>query len=62
MSKAGLWPREKPRPTESQAELKVDDALRSQLPANWTAWHSLRVRADEGFEGEGRCGKESGLV
>jgi hypothetical protein len=44
MSKTGLWPREKPRPTDSHAELKVYDALRQQLPGNWTAWHPLRIR------------------
>jgi len=41
MSKPGLWPREKPRPTDSHAELKVYDALRQQLPDSWTAWPAL---------------------
>lgn len=53
MSITGLWPREKPRPTDSHAEQKVYDVLSRQLPANWTAWHSLRIRTNEGFEGEG---------
>jgi hypothetical protein len=53
MSKTGLWPREKPRPTDSHAELNVYDALRQQLPGTWTAWHSLRIRTNEGCEGEG---------
>ena len=53
MSNAGLWPRERPRPTDSHAEQKVYDALSRQLPANWTAWHSLRIRTVDGFEGEG---------
>lgn len=53
MSKAGLWPREKPRPTDSDAEIKVYQAFASDLPSNWTVWHSLRIRTDEGMEGEG---------
>ena len=48
MSNAGLWPRERPRPTDSHAELKVYDVPSRQLPANWTAWHSLRIS----FEGK----------
>lgn len=28
-------------------------ALAKQLPKGWVAWHSLRVRTAEGFEGEG---------
>ena len=46
MSNTGLWPREKPRPTDSHAELKVYEALSRLLPANWTAWHSLRIRTN----------------
>jgi hypothetical protein len=53
MSKAGLWPREKPRPTESNAEIRLYEAFASDLPSNWTVWHSLRIRTDEGMEGEG---------
>lgn len=53
MSRTGLWPREKPRPTDSRAEQKVYSALSAQLPDGWTAWHSLRIRTDEGCEGEG---------
>jgi len=53
MSNTGLWPREKPRPTDSHAEQKVYEALSRCLPDNWTAWHSLRIRTNEGFEGEG---------
>ena len=53
MSKAGLWPREEPRPTDSNAEIRVYDVLSRQLPSNWTAWHSLSVRTDKGSEGEG---------
>lgn len=28
-------------------------ALKQQLPAGWTAWHSLRIRTSTGVEGEG---------
>lgn len=52
-SKIGLLPKERPRPTDSQAELKVYDALSRQLPKGWTAWHFLRIRTDQGVEGEG---------
>ena len=53
MSKAGIWPREKPRPTKSEAELKVYSAFASDMPSNWTVWHSLSVRTEDGMEGEG---------
>ena len=53
MSQAGLWPREQSRPTDSQAEQRVYDALSRTLPKGWTAWHSLRVRTELGYEGEG---------
>ncbi len=49
----GLWPRERPRPTGSEAEIKVYEALSRLLPTGWSAWHSLRVRTDAGIEGEG---------
>jgi hypothetical protein len=42
MNKTGLWPREKPRPTDSHAELNVYEALRHQLPNSWIGWHALR--------------------
>ena len=42
MSKTGLWPREKPRPTDSHAELNVCEALCRQLPDSWIARHALR--------------------
>jgi hypothetical protein len=48
-----LWPREQPRPTESRAEQRIYDALKSQLPKGWSAWHSLSIRTDQGHEGEG---------
>lgn len=49
----GLWPKEQLRPTDSLAEKKVYSALKKQLPQNWTAWHSLRIRTADGLEGEG---------
>lgn len=53
MSILGLWPKEQPRPTQSTAEYAVYKALVLQLPKGWSAWHSLRVRTDNGIEGEG---------
>jgi hypothetical protein len=44
MLKPGLWPPNKPRTTESHAELAVYEALAKQLPKGWYAWHSLRIR------------------
>jgi hypothetical protein len=44
MLKPGLWPPNKPRPTESHAEMRVYEALSRQLPSGWYAWHSLRIR------------------
>lgn len=41
----GLWPREIPSHTESEAEEKVYEALKSGLPEGWHAWHSLRLRS-----------------
>ena len=32
MSKAGLWPREKPRPVESNAEIRLYEAFTGDLP------------------------------
>jgi hypothetical protein len=49
----GLFPRGAPRPTTSRAEQALHHALSKQLPEGWVAWHSLRVRAAGGFEGEG---------
>lgn len=50
---SGVWPREKPRPTESRGEEIVWEALRKGLPAGWYAWHSVRVRLGPGRETEG---------
>jgi hypothetical protein len=49
----GLYPVKEWRPTSSEAEKKVYDALKSDLPKGWVAWHSLKVRTDKGYEGEG---------
>ena len=49
----GLYPREKPRHTESYAEPKVYNALKANLPEGWYAWHSLSIhREDTGEFGE----------
>lgn len=53
MSAIGLFPRGAPRPTSSAGEQALHRALGSGLPAGWTAWHSLRVRSESGWEGEG---------
>jgi len=42
-TRPGLWPREFPRHTESEAEEKVYKALISSLPKGWYSWHSLRL-------------------
>ncbi len=41
---SGLWPRETPRPTRSEAEIKVHGALETSLPKGWCAYHSLKLR------------------
>jgi len=40
-----LWPKELPRQTDSEAEKKVFEALKTGLPKGWQAWHSLRLRS-----------------
>ena len=47
LTRPGLWPREVPRHTESEAEQKVYKALKTSLPGGWYAWHSLRLRTRE---------------
>ncbi len=42
--KFGLWPREAPRQTKSEAERRVYSALKTSLPEEWYAWHSLKLR------------------
>ena len=41
---SGLWPREIPRDTKSEAERRVYRALKTSLPKGWCAWHSLKLR------------------
>ncbi|MBW2528457.1 MAG: NERD domain-containing protein [Deltaproteobacteria bacterium] len=53
MPALGLYPRQGPRPTDSTAEKALYRALSSQLPDGWTAWHSLRIRFEGQYEGEG---------
>jgi hypothetical protein len=53
MPDPGLYPRSAPRPTGSQAEREVYEALRGALPPGWYALHSLRVRTHDGWMGEG---------
>src|SRR5512133_2911488 len=48
-----VHPTEMPRPTTSQAERAVWSALKKRLPAGWHAWHSLRLRNEKGYLGEG---------
>lgn len=47
-----LHPTSGPRPTSSEAERIFYRALIGGLPKGWSAWHSLRVRADTTWEGE----------
>jgi len=53
VSASGLWPREAPRPTRSEAERRVYAALRDNLPKGWHAWHSLRICDRANIDGEG---------
>ncbi|MBE0577128.1 MAG: hypothetical protein IH613_14685 [Desulfuromonadales bacterium] len=39
MSKAGLWPREKPRPTESNAEIRLYEAFADDLSIRDSRWY-----------------------
>ncbi len=48
----GVFPREAPRETSSNAEVRLWEALREQLPDGWTAWHSTRVRPQFSLDGE----------
>lgn len=47
-----LFPPTEPRPTHSHAERALHAAL-SKVSLPWTAFHSLRLRSKEGWEGEG---------
>ncbi|HOD06816.1 MAG TPA: NERD domain-containing protein [Myxococcota bacterium] len=48
----GVWPRETPRPYESDGEGLVYKAFKNGLPDGWTAWHSLKIRSATGDNGE----------
>jgi hypothetical protein len=50
---AGLHPETQFRPTRSSAEIKVWEALKKELPAGWSAWHSLKLRDGRATFGEG---------
>jgi len=52
MLKPGLWPPNKPRTTESHAELAVYEALAKQMPKGWYAWHSLKIRVPGHLDAE----------
>lgn len=47
-----VFPKDSPRSLTSHAEIAVYEALRRGLPEGWTAWHSLRLRTETGWEGE----------
>ncbi len=48
-----VFPRQAPRSSVSHAEVAVWKALHRGLPAGWRAWHSLRLRVANHWEGEG---------
>ncbi|MCX5746457.1 MAG: nuclease-related domain-containing protein [Proteobacteria bacterium] len=48
-----VHPRQAPRTRVSRAEVAVWEALRRGLPSGWRAWHSLRLRVGNHWEGEG---------
>ncbi len=48
-----VHPRSAPRPHSHRSESEVYAALCRGLPDSWTAWHSLRLRIDNAWEGEG---------
>lgn len=48
-----VFPRHQPRTSQSHAEIALWTALQRQLPEGWTAWHSLRLRVQGRWEGEG---------
>ncbi len=41
---SGVWPRDEPQYTKSEVERKAYKSLKSSLPNNWYAWHSLKLR------------------
>ncbi len=48
-----VHPKTGPRQGQSHAEARLYEALQSELPDDWTAWHSLRLRDGAQWEGEG---------
>jgi hypothetical protein len=48
-----VFPRQAPRNRKSPAEVAVWEALRRGLPSGWRAWHSLRLRNGNRWEGDG---------
>jgi hypothetical protein len=48
-----VFPKHAPRSSVSHAEVAVWKALQRGLPARWRAWHSLRLRVGNRWEGEG---------
>ena len=51
---ARLYPKDGPSSKVSHGECAVYRALAAGgLPDGWTAWHSLRLRVGNGWEGEG---------
>ncbi|RMG14716.1 MAG: hypothetical protein D6729_13365 [Deltaproteobacteria bacterium] len=48
-----LHPSDAPRAGAPESERRVYEALAAHLPAGWHAYHSLRIRTDRGFLGEG---------
>lgn len=53
MIKPCLYPRNVPRPTDSAGEIILYNALNKSLPKGWYAWHSLRIRTNRNWNGEG---------
>jgi hypothetical protein len=48
-----IYPKDGPRSRTSAGEVAIYEALARQLPDGWTAWHSLRLRTGDAWEGEG---------
>lgn len=52
MIKPGLYPAATHRPATSRGEAIVYEALKKQLPQDWFAWHSLKIRTKKYVLGE----------
>lgn len=48
----GLYPREGMPPHSPESEKKVYGAIADALPAGWYAWHSIKLRSQEGEDAE----------